>query len=764
MYPCPLFNRAPGSDNPAFTGVFTPVHKLYIPGPTMTVSSPAPRPPSRWLFAALAYAMATVALGIGLSIQAPWLGLRLTAADGAVRVLASQGPSAAVPAGARLLALKGRGDRDEERVIALQAEDVIEEPDVMGSYAQMDGFFARQQHIAAVLALPQVSLLWEAAGTTAQTLVTPRDRPISALPVLFWFQVVVSVTGCLIACWVWVLRPRDWGARMFGITGLLFPVFAMPAAVYSGRELALHGDLFFALSALNHWGSSMFGAALIALFMAHPRPLVRPLHMAWPFVVFNLWWLLDVFRLAPSPASGMQLLVVTEMLLAMAFAAVQWRQSRGDPLNRASLRWFILSMLVGSGLFILLIITTAMLGWLAPLPQGYAFGFFLFIYVGIALGLRRYRLFDLDEWAFRMLLWLGGALAVVGVDALLVLALDWSAGPALGASLWICGALYFPARQWLWQRLAHRPGMQLHELMPDVVRIAFQPSRQAQEQAWQDLLRRLHDPLHLQTAADFTQPHAQIQEGGLVLQVPACGGLSAHRLSYPARGQRLFSTKDATFVNALCQLLNEAESSRDAHERGARDERKRIARDMHDDVGARLLMLIHRAQSPELTDLARAAMNDLRTALNVMDANAIPWADALADWRAEATARCDAAGVALHWRAPQQPAGELASRQKSVIERALRESLTNALKHGQPRQVEISVALDATRLVVQVRNDGLPTRPAQWAEGRGLRGMRHRLEEYGARLQAHTLPDGRTEVALHLPLALEPHAATQEAS
>ena len=81
MYPCPLFNRAPGSDNPAFTGVFTPVHKLYIPGPTMTVSSPAPRPPSRWLFAALAYAMATVALGIGLSIFAVGLASLTLALD-----------------------------------------------------------------------------------------------------------------------------------------------------------------------------------------------------------------------------------------------------------------------------------------------------------------------------------------------------------------------------------------------------------------------------------------------------------------------------------------------------------------------------------------------------------------------------------------------------------------------------------------------------------------------------------------------------------
>lgn len=725
--------------------------------------SPSVRPPSLGLFAALIYVLAALAVAIGLSLQTPWIGLQLQPLDDQVQVVeSSPGPSAAVPAGATLVSV---GSVAGGTVLDLQPSDLIEEPDVLPSYAQIDAFLARQQQIAQLLLQPQVILRWQTAHTSGETLVTPQARPLRSLPLLFWFQLAVSVTGCLIACWVWVLRPGDWGARMFGVTGLLFPVFAMPAAVYSGREIALPEALFQALSTLNHGGSMAFGAALCAIFMAHPMPLVRPVHLLWPFIGFGLWWLADVLRLATNPGVGMQLLVMVEMLLAMVLAAVQWRRSRGDPLHRASLRWFILSMLVGSGLFILLIITTASLGWLPPMPQGYAFGFFLFIYVGIALGLRRYRLFELDEWAFRMLLWLGGTLAVVGVDAVLILALDWSAGPALGVSLWVCGALYFPARQWLWQRLAHQPALQLHEVMPDVVGIAFEPSQQLQGVLWQNLLRRLYDPLYLEPDAAKAPLQARVEEGGLALHVPACGSFGAQRLRYPARGQRLFSTKDAMFVNALSQLMDQAENSRAAHERGARDERRRIARDMHDDVGARLLMLIHRAQSPELRELARAAMNDLRTALNVMDAHAIALADALADWRAEASTRCEAAGVALVWTAPAHLSGlagvPLGSRQKSVIERALREGLTNALKHGQPDTVEVCVLLEQGGLVLALRNDGKPTVPAQWIEGRGLRGMRQRLQEYGAQMTTRTLADGRTEMLLRLPSIQEPQAAGQ---
>lgn len=725
------------------------------------------RPPSRWLLAAFAYTLIALAVAIALSLRTPWLGLRLVPVGEQIHVQASQGPSATVPVGSILLALRATAGG---QAFELQASDLMEEPDMLSSYAQMDAFFARQQQITEILIQPQITVYWQSAQANGDAVLTPQERPIRSLPLLFWFQLAVSITGCLIACWVWVLRPHDWGACMFGITGLLFPMFAVPAAVYSCRELALPANLFFTLSALNHCGSMWFGAALCAIFMAHPKPLLRPIHMLWPFVLFTLWWLTDLLRLAPSPAVGMQLLVMVEMLLAMLLAAVQWRRSRGAPLHRASLRWFILSMLVGSGLFILLIITTASLGWLPPMPQGYAFGFFLFIYVGIALGLRRYRLFELDEWAFKMLLWVGGALSVVVVDALLILTLDWSAGPALGVSLWICSALYFPARQWLWLRLTHQPNLQLHELMPDVVHIAFQPSRQVQDGLWQDLLRRLYDPLHLESGTSNVtgnRTRAHIDEGGLALQVPACASLQAQCLRYPARGQRLFSSKDATFVNALVELMEQAESSRQAHERGARDERQRIARDMHDDVGARLLMLIHRAQSPELTELARAAMNDLRTALNVMDTHAIPLADALADWRAEASTRCEAAGVVLTWTAPQLPLDQVAallgSRQKSVLERALRESLTNALKHGQPHAVEIAVTLEAGSLALSLRNDGIPATPAQWLEGRGLRGMRQRLQQYNAQWHACTLPDGRTEVSLRLPLGQNVYAQASQA-
>ncbi len=719
------------------------------------VPSSGLRTPTRWLVVAMVYCVVAAIAAIGLALQTPWLGLRLVAEpSGVVRVADSRGPGTDVPMGALLLALSRT---DGGAYLPLEAQDVMEEPDILDTYTAIDRFFDRQQSLHERVSAPEVRLHWRTDDDPSPRFsdIRPGSRPLTALPAMFWFQLGVAILGCLIATWVWVLRSADWGARMFGITGLMFPLFAMSAAVYSTRELALPGHWFAALSGLNHLSSLVYGAAFAGIFFAYPKRLVPPQVLIGLLLGFGLWWLVSAFRLTDNPDWGFRFPIFTELLLAMGLAVVQWRQSRDRPHDRAALRWLTLSLMTGGGLFIVTHIVTASLGWLPPIPQGYAFGFFLIIYAGVALGLRRYRLFELDLWAYRLLLWIGGALAVLGLDAVLILALDWSAGPALGVSLWVCGALYFPARQWLWARLMHQPRLRPHELLPDLVQIAFSPDRRKREQQWDTLLQRLFDPLELKPLTTPGHTAHDLSEEGLALTLAPCGSLGGRLLRFPDRGRRLFSPLDVRFVSALCKLMDQAEAGREAHERGAQEERRRIARDIHDDVGARLLMLIHSATTPQQAELARVAMTDLRTALSAIDGQPMPMGDAMADWRAEAHQRCEAAHVALEWETDAAlETLTLEPRVRSLLERALRECLTNALKHAAPRSIQIRLRLaGGGSIELHVHDDG-PSGTGPWTLGRGLRGLEQRLAEQGGTLMLQRPgPDtlaGHT-VVLHLP-------------
>lgn len=714
-------------------------------------------PASRLWLVLIACLLAGV-VTVVLALHSPWMGLALQIQeDGSVTVQSARGPATAIPAQAHLLYLEVGQVR-----INLQKDDLMEEPDVVDDYVAMDAFFQRQSEIFALLQQPAVTLGWQASPEAAPqtTTLSPTNRPLDSLPLLFWFQLLVSITGCLISAWVWVLRPHEWGVRMFAITGASFPVFAMPAALYSSRELAMDGQWFRALSALNHWGSFMFGAALIGIFLCSPKRLVSLRWVVAVFVFYNLWWLTEALRWAPDMDWGNRYAVMSEMLGALLLAVLQWVRSRRDPVNRAALRWFMLSMLLGSGMFILLMVATASLGWLPPMPQGYAFGFFLVIYVGIALGLGRYRLFDLDTWAYRLLVWLTAALAVVGLDALFVLVLDWSSTPALAISIWACTLVYLPLRTWLWQRFSGQPRLQLDELLPEVVKIAFQTAPVVREQLWDALLKRVFQPLEQRTLVN-TEPETDLKathlsEDGLCLRVPGCAGIAPRELRYRVQGTRLFAPRDCRFVDALVLLMEQTENSLAAQERLVMQERQRIARDMHDDVGARLLMLIHHAKTPAIAELARAAMQDLRTALGALDTHPVPLAHALADWRAEVSDRCEAAGVGLHWTTSLAQANPwLSPHQKALLERALRESVTNALKHGQALQLEIACLLQSAGVTLQISHDGPATAPEQWTLGRGLRGMQQRLQEDGGTLVLEARAAGGTLATICLPLDRE---------
>lgn len=689
---------------------------------------------------------------VWVALQAPSLGLRLgvDASGSAVSVL--EAPAAlGIRQGALVSYLQGA---DGRRFMPVPS-DLIEEPDFFDTYAEMDAFFQRQDALDSLLRTGTVILGWQTeAGKAGETRISPRKRTWDALPLAFWFQLAVGGGCFLIAGWVFALRPQDWGSRMFFVTGVALPLSAFSAAIYSSRELVLPENVFRTLSLLNHFGATAFGMALVALFLSYPRRLVRPPWLLVLPAVFLPWFVTDALRLAPDLDWGVRIPLLLELSLAALCIIVQWRVSGRDPRARAALLWLALSTLVACSLFLLLVPGHSLLGLTPPLTQAGAFGFFLIMYLGIALGLRRYRLFEVGEWAYRVLLWVGGAAVVVLLDIAFV-SIGLTQSLALGLTLFLAGWVYFPLRQWLWTRVIQRQATQMESLLPQVLQFAFLADDRAREAHWDAVLRHAFDALQVERAtASF--PRAEIRWEGLTLGIPAIGGLVAREIHHPAAGSRLFSHRDARFADALCALVTNILEGHQRHEKAVHEERQRLARDLHDNLGARLLRLIHHLRGRAEADIAREAMRDLRAAVRAIDAAPARIDDALADWRAETDHRCRAAGVALRWEQADLPELTLAPRVAAALGAVLREAVTNALKHALPAHLMVRISHDANTLSIAVINDGAASDPGQWHEGYGLRSIRGRLHDLGGRLEVD-VQEGKTCVRMHLPLeALHP--------
>jgi signal transduction histidine kinase len=344
----------------------------------------------------------------------------------------------------------------------------------------------------------------------------------------------------------------------------------------------------------------------------------------------------------------------------------------------------------------------------------------------------KHRAFDLERWWFEAWIWfLGGAL-VIGVDLLLVYALSLHASTALAISLVVVGWIYFPMRQWL-LALMRRQQRDLRDLFPDLVRILLAPADSAPplEERWRALLARVFEPRTL-ARLEAAPSKARIEQAGLRLVVPQAGATGAIALDYANGGARLFSRRDARLAQGLLDLLRQGSGYQSGYWRGVASERERIARDLHDDIGAKLLTLIHESRSERIAGLARSAIAEMREVVTGLRAQPLELASALADWRAELAERAAAANCAMQWSQPDSlPPHRLSPRQQLNLARILREAASNALRHAQARSLEAVIHADAAGLQISIRHDGTLTEPADWQEGTGLTTMRRRAADLG---------------------------------
>ncbi|HEV6964896.1 sensor histidine kinase [Roseateles sp.] len=185
-------------------------------------------------------------------------------------------------------------------------------------------------------------------------------------------------------------------------------------------------------------------------------------------------------------------------------------------------------------------------------------------------------------------------------------------------------------------------------------------------------------------------------------------------------------------------------------------ERKRIAADLHDDLGAKLLTIVHTSESDRISTLAREALEEMRLSVRGLTGKPVHLIDALGDWRAEVVSRLGQANILAEWKSPAEDVVHtLPARAYVQTTRILRESVSNIIKHSGATHATISSAVQDGDFILTIQDNGqgIPTElDGRLDRGHGMASMKSRAKQMHGQCLVESGPGWGTVIRLTIPL------------
>lgn len=597
------------------------------------------------------------------------------------------------------------------------------------------------------------------AGGLLATMLQPADppywrldhlRPLSEVPAGFWVSWAVGLGAWLVSSWVFALRPRDNAIRLFALSGVMTLAFTF-AGTISALALPVSEAIQVAAWRINAAGASGFGIAIIALFVTYPAPLPGARIMLAGALFGFGGWTLTVLLGPPDGLGAVQAITFFEMLAIMALAFAQAVRPWRDPGARAIAVWIGLSVLIGAGPFIALVATPLTFGLPALLDENIAFASFLLFYIGIAIGLMRYRLFDLGRWAYGLLYYALAGAALMLFDLALISVLAVSPTAAFATTLAVVAVTWLPLRDLVWSRIMRHRAVDEAAVFAGVVQAVLNPTPEARAAAWRALAAEMFEPLEV-IRGDDALTDARLGDDGATLALPAALGAPALVLRHKQKGRALFTRRDEALAQQLVTLAEYVESSRSAYDQGVNQERLRIARDIHDNIGAQLMQALHSDEAGRKDAMIRNTLADLREIINNSQGAQLPLEALLADLRAEAGERLEPHGITLDWAGDVPDGLTLTKPEVHSLRSAIREATSNVIKHSGARRMQVTVALETGAIGLTIADDGRGLADgASTNGGHGLANMRTRFVSMGGSFAIDST-DAGTVISARLPL------------
>ncbi|MFD5096594.1 HAMP domain-containing sensor histidine kinase [Amycolatopsis thailandensis] len=293
------------------------------------------------------------------------------------------------------------------------------------------------------------------------------------------------------------------------------------------------------------------------------------------------------------------------------------------------------------------------------------------------------------------------------------------------------------------------------------------------------MLLLLLGPVTVSTPVLFTE--AMIMIGGLAAMLVANAVLLRVGLAPLKRLTRAMTTTDllrpgprpavtghggiADLIETFNSMLDRLEAERgDSAARALtaqEDERRRVAQELHDEVGQTLTAVLlelkrvaDHAPAPvrdelrQVQETTRGSLDEIRRIARRLRPGDLEQLGLISALKALTTEISGHSDLTVRRRFdPDLP--NLGEDAELVVYRVAQEAITNTARHAGARNLELALTRTDDGVRLRIRDDGRGLGAA--TEGAGIRGMRERALLVGAELVVGPGPEGGTEVRLHVP-------------
>ena len=186
-------------------------------------------------------------------------------------------------------------------------------------------------------------------------------------------------------------------------------------------------------------------------------------------------------------------------------------------------------------------------------------------------------------------------------------------------------------------------------------------------------------------------------------------------------------------------------------QQAAEKERQTIYRDLHDDVGSKLLSIVHAGRDNTLGELARTALESLRNAVSRANSQAQSLGSLLEDIQEEASLRLEGSGHQLRWQQPQDiPEAIIPADTEFNLNRIFRELISNIIRHANASVIGFNFTYSNSVWAFEVLDDGVGLIRSN-TSGNGLGNIKQRIADINGTLEWHPVEPSGTRVTIEVP-------------